>query len=320
MSTQYEYYDQLAVLVRALDNTTQNELQNSLNQSINDLNLEGSTFDHIVKVLGTPEEFFKEYIREMEKNRLKSVDLVRNVDSRLTNSYKILGLLQIVAIILPPIAVMNPIEGVPSIYILGIILTYALMMAAFILVYLLSPILMASNINLANFYYSSFKVLAIFLFANILTDDYPVNILLCKIGNVYFWVPLFFFIVIQLPVAIVSGLEFKVIRSKLSIIDKKEIFTLPNQLSILKQIKTILYVLCFLMLFVMPHLGPAILIGVIITTTLVLIIEGLLRLEVNLSDIATPIKEILIVNGLFTLQWYILKLVMEGVLEGVILQ
>ena len=81
MSKHNEYFISLNDLTKDLDTTIQKEMIDSYLQSINDLNLEDSTYLHIVKILGTPKEFYNEFIIEMSKTQVGFVNNLEHSDA-----------------------------------------------------------------------------------------------------------------------------------------------------------------------------------------------------------------------------------------------
>ena len=178
MKSQNEYHTQLIELIKDFDEKTQMDLKNSYHQSLDDLDIDGSSYDVIASTLGTPDEFLFAYMNEMEESLSVTID---KGDKRLSNSYKWMGLFQITAFLFPFLTELGPIlavntspsenneisdfGGIFASVLKLVLLGYMLIIAVVILVYWITSYEILSNRNLANIYYTAFKILIVFLIA-----------------------------------------------------------------------------------------------------------------------------------------------------------
>lgn len=300
MKTQNNYYDILVELTKSLDFNTQMELLNSYKQSINDLNLEMGTFDQITDQLGTPEQFCSEFKLEMDHDVLKSLAIPNDLADMIRSSLIWLLVIQVLVFVLLPL--LGFISVTPKAVLTHLL--YILLVIGF--TYITSSILIKLNVNLVNLYYSSFKFMIIILFANIIYDEYRriLDHVLYSDSGLFSLSDPGVFLLLQLPVAIVSGLELKIIFSKISIDDVRQSAAKSSQLGLLGNIKKIVYITSFILVYFFVNFG--VLMVVIFFITSVLIFEGFYNEMIGNKIFKRILKEIVIVNYLYIMLWIIL--------------
>jgi uncharacterized membrane protein len=300
MKTQNNYYEILVDLTKSLDFNTQMDLINSYKQSISDLNLEMGTFDQITKKLGSPEQFCSEFKLEMDHDVLKSIVIPNDLADIIRSSFKWLLVIQVLVFTLLPLF------GFISITLKSMFLHLIYILLAIGFTYIMTSILLMIEVNIVNFYFNSFKIMIVILFANLVFEVYR-DIL----DHVLFFQSELFslsdpgaFLLIQLPVAIVSGLELKIIFSKISIEDVKQSAAENSQLKMIGNIKKIVYIISFILVYIFVNLG--VLIGVVFIITSVLIFEGFYNEMIGNKIFTRILKEIIIVNYLYVMLWFLL--------------
>ncbi|MCE7737328.1 MAG: hypothetical protein GPJ54_20735 [Candidatus Heimdallarchaeota archaeon] len=216
MSANNTYLENFNRIIKQFDIPTKNEITKAIIQSISDLDLESSSFEEISNKLGTPKEYVEEYIKEMNivspKSKIKLLD-------RLELSFVVIKILQILGVIIVPMLLITEIRWNGENIIYSIILYYVILILVFLITHKISQRALASVQNFGEFYYKSFVILSLFIFSNILLDDYVIGL------NQYFrvnitFIPFFgfgIFLFWILPITIMSGLKYTMIKENLII-------------------------------------------------------------------------------------------------------
>lgn len=217
MSTDNTYLVKFNKIIKDFDKPTRNEITKTVNQSINDLNLENSKFEQIQDKLGSPQEFVNEYMKETNIiTRPRSSGI--GPSNKLELSFMIIKIMQIIAIVITPLVLQDEMNVGESVLV-NSLEWYLLMTIIFFITFAISRQIASSLEYFGNYYYNSFIAVTLIIFSNGLIDDYVIGldqyakndvdfIKISNFGIFLFWMA---------PVAFISGLKLTMIKENLSL-------------------------------------------------------------------------------------------------------
>ncbi len=296
MSTDNTYLVKFNKIITDFDKSTKKEITKAVNQSINDLNLENSDFKQIMDKLGSPQEFVDEYIKETNIVSWSSSVKIGG-SSKLELSFMIIKIMQIMAIAMTPIIIQD--EMFPEESVLISSMEYYLwMVIIFSLTFGISKQVAPSVTYFGSFYYKSFIALTLFIFSNIVTDDYIIGLDQYAMDNMnYIEISKFgIFLFLMAPIAFMSGLKLTMIKENLSLYEN-EIIKISRENIIKKSIMDITKLLIlFAYILTYTSRSYSILRNLLIFSTSIVIVEYLIIFRSQPGYYKTKLLDIVKIN------------------------
>lgn len=161
------YKKQLRLIIKHYKRPIQVEIINTFVQTMDDFDLEENDEESIINKLGTPQEFLEEYIQE----RLIGSQIISNQFQRnkLEISFVVIKILGLFSLLLIPIVASY--DSKKTNYI-PIIFLYYISGIIYFSTYKISHYYSKKITNFGQIFYNIYLFLILFIFANLVTDDY----------------------------------------------------------------------------------------------------------------------------------------------------